>query len=268
MSAERDYTRTLNGIVGMTITDLESSIVRPYRLPTNATIQDNPEVQKLTGNDSLGRETNIGSYITGYKPTLTLNYSGDFLDLNALKKGRKIETLAFDDLVLPKEMQVRKSEYQAVPTGKVGFGIAADVVTSASTVNELLEVVQLTQQDYATFDPTTTNSFAIGADFARKFSNDLVARRAFVHIEVPMATGISARYIGEETIGPQKIQMMVKSTNDTVSLVRIPQATIDPSGTGFNPKADTMEVVFDLSGLGTCDPYTIYELTDLIHCDN
>ena len=219
------------------------------------------------GNDSLGRETNIGNYMTGFKPVLTLNYSGEYLDLNALKKGRKIQTTTFDDLILPKEMQVTKADYLGTTTGKVGFGIPEDAVTAASTMSEALESVELEQQPFASFDPSTPNSFAIGENFARKFSTDLVARRAFVHLETPLPTGKSARYLSEETVGPQKIEILAKSTNDTVTLVRIPSATIDPSGTGFDPKADAVDIVFDLSGLGVCDPYSIYELTDTIYCD-
>ncbi|NJN10036.1 MAG: hypothetical protein HC836_48500 [Richelia sp. RM2_1_2] len=267
MSSERDYTRQINGILAMTITDLDTGIIRAQRLPTNAKIDDNPEVKKIMGNDSLGRETNIGSYITAFKPVLTLSYSGEYLDLNALKKGRKIQTIAFDNLILPKEMQVTKAEYLGITTGKVGFGIPADATASASTLSETLESVELTQQPFDTFDPTELNSYAIGENFARKFSTDLVARRAFVHIEVPMASAKSARYLTEDTIGPQKIEILAKSTNDTVTLVRIPQATIDPSGTGFDPKAENIDIVFDLSGLGVCDPYSMYELTDTIYCD-
>lgn len=118
MASERDYTRKFNGVLAMTITDLETGIIRAQRLPTNAKIDDNPDVQKIMGNDSLGRETNIGNYITGFKPVLTLNYSGEYLDLNALKKGRKIQTTTFDDLILPKEMQVTKADYLGTTTGK------------------------------------------------------------------------------------------------------------------------------------------------------
>ena len=36
MASERDYTRKFNGVLAMTITDLETGIIRAQRLPTIA----------------------------------------------------------------------------------------------------------------------------------------------------------------------------------------------------------------------------------------
>lgn len=267
MSTELNYTRKWNGVLGLTITDLETGVVRALLKPTNAVIEDNPDVQKIVGSDALGRDTNIGSVINGFKPVLTLTYPGANLDLYAMQRGRKVLTGTFNDLVLPKEMQVTKASYAGATTGKVGFGIAADAVAFASTQDENLETVELTQEAFATFDGATPNSFAIGANFARKFSDDLVARRAFVQIEVPMATATSARNLSEESLGPQKINMLVKASNDNVTLVKIPNAIVDPSGSRLDPKAENIEVKFDLSGLGVCEPYSVYELAQTIYCD-
>ncbi|ARV58056.1 hypothetical protein BZZ01_04885 [Nostocales cyanobacterium HT-58-2] len=267
MSSVDNYIRKWTGIIGLTITDLTSGAIRAGRLPTNAVIDDNADIEKITGTDSLGRETNIGSNVKAFKPVLTLTYSGANLDLYALQRGRAVNRLTFDDLMLPKEMQVTKSLYAGATTGKVGFGVAEDAVTKASIIGNNLDVVPLTQQPFDTFAPARDNSFAIGENFARKFSDDLVAARAFVQIEVPLPTATSARAVSEESLGAQSINMLVKSTNDTVTLVKIPTAQIDPSGSRFDPKADTIEVKFDLSGLGTCEPYKVYELASKIYCD-
>lgn len=267
MSSERDYIRKWTGVLGMTIEDDETGIIRAGRLPSNAVIDDNADIEKLVGSDSLGRETNIGNNVKGFKPTLTLTYAGANIDLYALQRGRKITRTSFDALVLPKEMKITKATYPGAVLGKVGFGIVEDVATKASIVEDDLDILALTQQPYDTFNAATNNSFAIGDNFARKFSSNLVTAKSLVHIQVPLPN-ISARTISEDSLGPQTINMLVRSTNDTVTLVKVPSAQVDPSGSKFDPKAENIEIKFDLSGLAVCEPYTIYELASTVYCDN
>jgi hypothetical protein len=267
MAAKEDYVRTWNGIVGVSVTDNETGITRALMKPLNATIEDNPDVKKKMGTDALGRETNIGTSITGFKPVLTLSYSGANLDLYALSRGRRIASQIFNNLNMPKEMLIRKNNYAAVPSGRAGFGVAEDAVVMASTLGTNLETVELEQQPFATFDPVQVNSFAIGLNFERKFSNDLVTRQAFVNMVVPFGGATASRYVSEDSIGSQAILILCKSTNDTITLVDVPIADIDPSGSKFDPKAENMDLKFDLSGLGVCEPYTVYERTDKIYCD-
>ncbi|MFN6560035.1 MAG: hypothetical protein RMY28_009525 [Nostoc sp. ChiSLP01] len=267
MSSERDYIRKWAGVLGLTITDDETGVVRAGRLPSNAIIEDNADIEKITGTDSLGRETNVGNNERAFKPVLTLTYSGANIDLYALQRGRKVTRASFDTLVLPKEMKIKKASYAGAAAGKVGYGIVKDVATKASIIETDLDILALTQQPYDTFNAGTPNSFAVGDNFARKFSTDLVTAQSLVHIKVPLPS-ISARTISEDTLGPQSINMLVKSTNDTVTLVEVPSAQIDPSGSRFDPKAENIEIKFDLSGLAVCEPYRIYELASTVYCDN
>ncbi len=266
-SSERDYIRKWTGVLGMTITDDETGIVRAGRLPAKAIIEDNADVEKITGTDSLGRETNVGSNVRAYKPVLTLTYSGANLDLYALQRGRKINRGSFDALIMPKEMKVKKASYAGASVGKVGYGIVKDVVTKASIIEDDLDILALTQQPFDSFNAATNNTFAIGDNFARKFSTNLVTAQSLVHIRVPLPS-ISARTISEDSLGTQTINMLVRSTNDTVTLVDVPSAQVDPSGSRFDPKAENIEIKFDLSGLAVCEPYTIYELASTVYCDN
>ncbi|RCJ29202.1 hypothetical protein A6769_36005 [Nostoc punctiforme NIES-2108] len=251
--------------MGMTITDEETGVVRAGRLPTNAVIDDNPDVEKITGGDAYGRETNIGNNVKGFKPVLTLTYSGSTLDLYALQRGRKITRSTFDNLILPKELKIRKLTYPGAPTGKVGYGVVKDVQTSASIVADNQDVLPLIQQPYDSFSPSTDNSFAIGANFAKKFSTNLLNQ--ITHIKVPLPA-IAARTVSEESLGTQIINIIARSSDDTVTLVEVYSAQIDPSGSKLDPKADNLEIKFDLSGLGVCEPYKVYELASTVYCDN
>jgi len=267
VSSERDYIRKWTGVLGMTIEDDETGVIRAGRLPSNAIIEDNADIEKLTGTDSLGRETNIGNNVRAFKPVLTLTYAGANIDLYAFQRGRKITRASFDTLVLPKEMKITKASYAGAAVGKVGYGIVEDVPTKASIIEDDLDILALTQQPYDTFNAATNNTFAIGANFARKFSTNLVTAKSLVHVQVPLPS-LSARTISEDSLGPQTINMIVRSTNDTVTLVRVPSAQVDPSGSRFDPKAENIEIKFDLSGLAVCEPYTIYELASTVYCDN
>lgn len=263
--SEKSYIRKWSGVMGMTITDEETGVVRAGRLPTNAVIDDNPDVEKITGGDAYGRETNIGNNVKGFKPVLTLTYSGATLDLYALQRGRKITRASFDGLILPKEMKIKKISYAGAPTGKVGYGVVKDAESDASIVDENQDILPLIQRPFDAFDVSVENGFAIGANFARKFSTNLINKIA--HVKVPLPN-MSARTVSEESLGTQLINIIARSSDDSVTLVEVYSAQIDPSGSKLDPKADNVEIKFDLSGLGVCEPYKVYELANTVYCDS
>lgn len=264
MSSQKDYTKKYSGIIGLTLTDLESNFTRALRLPTDVVIDDNPDLEDINGTDSLGRETIIDVDVRGFKPVLTLTYSGANTALTALQRGRKLQSGLFD-LTIPKEMQVVKGTYAAAPVGKIGYGVVVDAETLGGTTDENGQFVPLTQQDFADFDPTDTLSFAIGANFARKFSDDLVEGRKFVQLAIPQS--IQATTISEEALGPQKIDVLVRNSNDTLTYLKAYSAIIRPEGSGFRPKADTFEIRFNLSGLGQCEPYSVFDSAEKLYCE-
>ena len=126
-------------------------------------------------------------------------------------------------------------------------------------------MIALTQQSFGGFVPTTPNSFAIGANFARKFSDDLVTGRRFVQLQT--AQSITARTISEDSLGPQRVNLLVKNSNDTVTYVKIYNAVINPSGSRFDPKADSFDLKFNLTGLGQCEPYTVFDSAETVYCE-
>lgn len=264
MAAERDYLKKYTSIIGIVLIDNETGQVKAYRTPSNAEIDDNPDIEDILGTDGLGNETIIGVDVKGFKPVLTLTYGGTNTPLTALQRGRKI-TQGMFDLTIAKEMQVIKPDYAGAPTGKYGFGVTADAETLGGTTSETGELIPLVQQDFEGFLPATPNSFAIGANFARKFSTDLVTARKFVQLAV--AQSINATTISEETLGSQTIHMVVKNNNDTLTYVTAYNAIIRPEGSGFKPKSTDFTIQFNLSGLGRCEPYSVYDSPEKIYCD-
>lgn len=266
MANEQDLIRKWTGIMATSITDVASGDLRPGRPPTTVMIEDNADVEEITGLDGLGRETVVDTNVKGFKPVLTLTYPGANLDLYAMSRGRTVERINLA-LFLPKQMKIRRSLYPAATTGRMGFGVVKDAVSSAATTDTGYDPIQLTQQPWDTFDATVNNTFAIGENFARKFSDNLVASNQVIDITVPLPSK-SVRTVTEDTLGFQSIQIMARSTNDSVTLIDIPSAKINPSGSKLDPKADSLELKFILSGLGVCEPYKVYELTDKVFCDD
>lgn len=265
MSNEQDLIRKWTGIMATSIVDVASGDLRPGRPPTTVMIEDNADVEEITGLDGLGRETVIDTNVKGFKPVLTLTYPGANLDLYAMSRGRTVDRINLA-LFLPKQMKIRKALYPAATTGRIGFGVVKDAVSSASTTETDFDPVQLTQQPWDTFNAATPLSFAIGDNFARKFSDDLVAAQQVIDITVPLPSK-SVRTVTEDTLGFQSFQMMIRSTNDSVTLIDVPSAKVNPAGSKLDPKADNIEIKFILSGLGVCEPYKVYELTDKVFCD-
>jgi len=267
-TAEKQYTKKWDGIVGVTIRDLTDDIIHALRIPMDMELNENPEVEKMKAPNLLGREATIGLNQKGVDPELTLTYSGRNTELYALSRGRKMIATANLAGFIPRNMQVSRGTYAAVASGKLGFGVAADADVEGSAISGTSGLrISLTRQPFATFDPISPNSFAIGANFARKFSDDLVTRRAYVHLLIPN-TFTNVREVSEEVLGPQEIIALIRNSDDaTLTYVTAPNATIDPSGNAINPKADNTAIKFILSSAGRCEAFSIFDVDQELFCD-
>lgn len=97
---------------------------------------------------------------------------------------------------------VTQSTYVASESGYEGYGVAKDAESTGSyeDPNAPGVIVSLTQQPFDTFNPATSGSFAIGENFAQKFSNDLVGSivtAKMVTISVPNVVGSGISLVDE-----------------------------------------------------------------------
>lgn len=264
-SAEAVYTRrrVKNGIVNLY--DIETGLILIQNRPATMEIDDglggNSEITEI---DSQGYEVKIGNNFKERKPKVTLTFKGSNLDITSLQRNRRTETTTAT-LRYPWRQQVLRAAYDAVGTGRLGNGMLVDADTRGATLLDTGETLGLTQQSFATFNSATPNSFAIGADYERRFSDDLLARRAFVVLEPEK--DFSVRKMSEVQLGYLQLNALCFMSDGTLEIIDIPTLFVNPEGGGLKPGDDSTTVNLDIATIGRCEPYESYEISDQIFCD-
>ncbi len=252
-----------NGIFN--ITELGTNRVLIMPRPATFTLQDglggNNEITEV---DGQGFITKVANSFSERKPVMTMSFSGRNLDLTALQLNQKTQQISID-LRFPYRMQVRRSLYEASAMGFLGYGLAKDANTRGSYhIPDTGLTVALTQQPYDTFDSATPRSFAIGENFERLFSDDLVTDQNWI-ILVPIGN-YNARGLSEENFGFLEINGICFNSNGRVSIFHVPTCFVNPEGAGITAD-NQVQVNFDISGIGACQPWNEYEVPVQNFCE-
>lgn len=264
-SPTRSYTKkiTRKGIINLVEEDTQLVLVmnRPTSMELDNGLGDNQPINEL---DSQGYETEVANNFGSRKPTLNLTFGGRNLDITALSLDQKTE-VATVTLRYPARQQILRQEYNPSPVGKLGHRVKKDADTKAGFHNyETGESEILTQQIFDSFNPSIAKSFAIGENFARKFSNDLLSNNNWVSL-LPSAD-YAARSLSEAAIGFLEVWGLCFYTDDRTEIVSVPRCFINPEGAGLK-EGDTT-VGLKVSGLGKCQPWNIFEIPDEVYCED
>jgi hypothetical protein len=265
ISAERQYSSVYARKPNVQIFDRESGFILIKCRGMSLEADNGLGGEKITDVDNEGYEFNIGTSVNERKATATIAFGGNNFDISALQQGKVIQSVTAK-VRMPWKQQVTRDEYSGVTSGKQGTGMAANVNTRGSTIDEEGNTLLLTQQDFNTFNPNTPNTFAIGADFARKFSNDLQAAKRFVMLQ-PEHT-VTARTFSEIDLGYLSIVAIYFNDTGTLDYFQADFAKVDVLGSGYKPGEKNPSIKFDLPPLGGCQPYKVYSTNELTFCDN
>ena len=249
----------------VTARDLVTDLVYNWKPPQNIQINPNRQTRKTTRRNALGESITDDIIPQGSDPVATLTYSGYNFEMMAFAMGKQIESGTFD-LTMPLQMQVKEATYPAKTTGQVGHGIVADAVTYASKTDTTgaKKSVPLTQQPFATFSPTTANSFAVGANGALKFSDNLVADQTFVTLSVSRA--VTGNKMGD-FLNPHEISGLVVGTDKRVMMLYIPEVIIDPSQGQFDAGSEQLQIPMQIiQPIDWCDPFLLVDTAEIVAC--
>ena len=229
---------TFKGLADLKFLRHSDDVLMHWPTPQNFVLQDTKEQRIQMSRNNFGERTRVRTYTVSQESTLSVAYSHMQPELLAFRFGRYFEQNT-KDLFYIQTYTVTKTSYDPVTTGFYGFGITADADAKASIKEGHLSV-ELTQQPFATFVPTTLKSFAVGANGAVKFSNDLLAARETVSLLVPYS--ISALGIGDELVGDHSVRAKLVDTNNEIVLFYAPNVTPNLDGAALDPSADTLEL--------------------------
>lgn len=140
-------------------------------------------------------------------------------------------------------MKVAGSEYAAADAGNDGNGIIADAVSIGSYLGDNGLSLPLTQGTFATFDPATeTTSFAVGADGALKFSNDLLGKNISLRVARTLANAI---VFDEGPYSRWRMTIRVIENDLTTTDFIFSEVTVDAAASGtIDLNEPTMPVTF------------------------
>jgi hypothetical protein len=177
----------IKGIVTCGIEDTANNLVYVLAPPSQASYDTGIELAEVESLNCAGERVTSVRYTSTVKPKFNLNFGTQSMDLLGLKFGRRFSQVT---------RTVRLSRYLQVPadgivpaatSGQIGFGVAANVATRASYLDDNQKSIAITQApDFTTFDAAVTPlQFAIGANNAQKYGQTLWNR--FVHYDMPIA---------------------------------------------------------------------------------
>lgn len=171
--------------------------------PNNVTYNPNTTLVPTRERNKLGVSVLLGQITDETTPEIEITWGIKTLTLLAMQYGYAFGTPATTPVTqIINTAIVTQSTYIASESGFEGFGVALDAVSTGSYESPSAPgvIIPLTQQPFATFNPAIPGSFAIGANFAQKYSDDLVgtvSTAKTVTISVPNFIGSGLSLIDE-----------------------------------------------------------------------
>ena len=241
------------GMSDLKIVRQSDKVVMCWRKPGSFTVDDAYDQKEQKTSNELGEETLAGRTTRGVMSTITIGYPGLTPEMIAFRSGgNQLETGSFTTSY-PRTEKVEKGEYAGASASDIfGHGSPADPGMDGLSRKAYASISKnnistpLTQQLYANYETwrATPMSFAIGANGARRYSDDLVAANEVVALDIPI-TATSQR-ISDLIVGGVTVSAKVVDNDNKIHLFKAFSAIIDLSSANVDFKADNVEVKLSL----------------------
>lgn len=263
VTSESGIARTWAGIASANLKDQATDLSRVFRTPSDFEIDLGIKTKTIDGSNSLAEKVEIERYVDENKPQFMLKIGGANTNLLGLQIGREIVAVTGSTELLNFRKQALVSPTPPVPVGGFGYEIAVDAIASGGAKLGGGLSVGLTQQPFATFVPTTLLSFAVGANGVFKFSNDLIAVRAYVNILVTAIVDVQS--LSEINIGFIEARVVLRNSDDTVTLCHVPTIRINPEGAKISASAAETDIKGSVIVTG-CQGFTLKDYANRLTC--
>lgn len=253
---------TYKGISNLIITDIETEVNYLFPKPDSFNLVPGIQIRQTMTMNNLGNKVPSNQFPVAENPVLSISYSHMQPEMIAFAMGNTLVSGTFTTHI-PKLQLVQQGQYPAAAVGILGKGIVADSDAVASVVRDNVSVA-LTLEDFASYNTwkTTPDNFAVGADGALAFSDNLVTNKEVVALSIPY-TGTMQK-ISDVVANPVRVSATLVNNRNKVDIIEIPFATPDPSNVQINPGAEAMELRFFVNNLpGACRSWELYALPEL-----
>ncbi len=250
--------RTYVGISSLLMKRKTDGVVLTWPVPNTFVLNTNIEQRVQESRNAQGRRVRSGSYVAGETPDLTVSYSYIQPEMISFNTGNEQASGTFGTFV-PRLLEVDRAEYAGDAAGFLFEGVTEDDANSSASVTRDGISTALTRQPYASFDgasPANDDSFALGADGALKFSDNLVTAGDVVAVLIPHSvTGIR---LSDVLVGPHELYATLVDTRNKVSIFEATNVTPNLEGRSIDFGSEGMEISLFLNNPpGTCRSYNI-----------
>lgn len=259
---------TYVGVAYLAIERVSDNLVYAFPQPQGFTVNTGATMRQQEGRSAVGQMVRTGAYKTGEMPELTISYNYMNSELIAFSMGNELISGSFATHY-PKLITVTAASIPGdTVSGNILNGLSADIDALASYKKDGISI-SLTRQPFATFagaSPANDDSFAIGADGALKFSDNLVANNEVVALKIPKnMTGVS---ISDILVGQLSIQAALIDTLNQVTIFEATNAAINMEGKSFDFSGEGgVEMSFYLNNPpGACRAWDLIATTDKVSC--
>jgi hypothetical protein len=257
--------RSFKGISNLSIRRIADNLVFNFPKPSGMVLNNPQEQRNIMSRSELGEQVLVGKYTTSRMPTMSVSFASVQPELFAFQGGYLMEKDTLQ-MAIPKIVRVPDSGIIPAATGTnvLGKGITANATAYASTseTGNITPLTQNTFEGHATWR-TTLNNFAIGADGAIAFSNNLVGK--IVTVVIPAT--ITGSTISEILVGEVVIDCALVNSLNKITLLHVPSALIDPSNNALDANAEGLEMMFTmLTPPGRCTAFDLLETDFSVVC--
>ena len=256
--------RTYVGISSLLMKRKSDNVVLTWPVPNTFVLNTNIEQRIQESRNSQGRRVRSGSYVAGETPDLTVSYSYIQPEMISFNTGNEQASGTFGTFI-PRLIEVSQAAYPADATGFLFNGVTEDDATASASVTRAGISTELTRVAFAAFDGTTDDQWALGADGALAFSDNLVTAGDVVAVLVPSdVTGIR---LSDVLVGPHEVYATLVDTRNKVSVFEATNVTPNLEGRSIDFGSEGMEISLFLNNPpGTCRSYNIINTELSVAC--
>lgn len=256
---------TYVGMSNLTIQRLSDNVVYSFPSPADFVLSTGVAERPQMAKNDLGQTVRARSFAISQMPVLQVRYTHIRPEMIGFRVGRQMtEEPVPITTHLPKLIQVTKNTYSAAEANLPATGVNPATSYGSKLDPSTANTVELPRDaDFATFDHTETNSFAVSPTGGLKFSNNLIGQ------VVTLAIGYVSEAIklSEQLIGDVKITAALVNTNNQVDIFEAGAATPALDNAQIQFGGEGMDMAFNLNNIpGRCAPWDLYQTGIIVSC--
>lgn len=254
----------VQGIGAVSFKEIGTNSITVTSTGASFSIQDQPDIGRIPFSDG-GVKFEGREFIRGRDPILSVSKDSFASVEMAWSAYRVITGATSKQVVIPYIVEPIKVDNNAAKTNTNDiFNFIAVDALAVAAVKRFHLSIPLTRVAFATFDSTTDDTFAIGANGAIKFAENLIG--SSITMEIPV-TLPQIRELVEGVLPDYSVKASIVTTEGEQVLITIPQVSVSLENTGLSPFDTPREQQFKILKVpGQCAAYEIQLLGKVQGC--